>query len=205
MTGIKLFKAFGLLNGQEYRSLNNHGVGLGLMISNNIVKCLGASGIVCESRFGEGSHFFFDLPKNADKTDTNDPKTIQDMSLIKVNIPHNVSNSHCSCRRILIVDDNDYNLMVLGRMVKKRNFEIIEAYDGEDAFKKLLSSFDQYPQCDHQNCRRVNLILSDLNMPGHDGFELIKSVRKLSSEHRNIPIILNSAFDNSEDLSLIHI
>jgi signal transduction histidine kinase len=53
---IKLFKLFGCLN--NTRQMNTQGIGLGLVISENIVKSFGGR-IGVKSKFGSGSMFTF--------------------------------------------------------------------------------------------------------------------------------------------------
>lgn len=55
---IKLFKLFGCL--QNTRQMNTQGIGLGLVISDNIVKAFGGQ-IGVRSTFGKGSKFAFSI------------------------------------------------------------------------------------------------------------------------------------------------
>ncbi|HWA86464.1 MAG TPA: hybrid sensor histidine kinase/response regulator [Opitutus sp.] len=88
--------------------------------------------------------------------------------------------------RILIVDDQETNLRVLGDMLAHLGFDIVPALDGEQALRRL------------QN-RPVDLILLDVLMPGLDGFETCRRIRA-KVEWIDIPIIFLSAAD---DKSLI--
>ena len=54
----KLFKLFGKVT--NTRGMNTQGIGLGLVISENIVKCFDGQ-IGVRSRFGKGSHFAFSI------------------------------------------------------------------------------------------------------------------------------------------------
>lgn len=65
---------------------------------------------------------------------------------------------------ILIVDDNPYNLQVLGRLLKDNNYEIEFALNGEAALDWLSS-------------RQFDLILLDINMPLMNGFEVCRRIR----------------------------
>lgn len=55
---IKLFKLFGCL--QNTRQMNTQGIGLGLVISENIIKAFDG-GIGVKSRYGKGSKFTFSV------------------------------------------------------------------------------------------------------------------------------------------------
>eukprot|EP01017_Pseudomicrothorax_dubius_P038594 TRINITY_DN5806_c0_g1_i2.p1 TRINITY_DN5806_c0_g1~~TRINITY_DN5806_c0_g1_i2.p1 ORF type:complete len:249 (-),score=56.72 TRINITY_DN5806_c0_g1_i2:5-751(-) len=209
----RLLQLFGKLECEEYRSLNNRGIGLGLMISNQLVHCLGASGIKFESTFGVGSDFYFELPlisySQGEDTDDRSPTRFDLLEESptqkyrrKAQIPRQtLIDSGCQCRLVLIVDDNDYNLMVLRRKLEKRNIPVLEAYDGAEALEKLQDAQQKHPACNMIPCRRVNLIFSDLNMPVKDGFELISDLRRLNYPLKNIPIVLVSAFDKPDDVA----
>jgi two-component system sensor histidine kinase/response regulator len=88
--------------------------------------------------------------------------------------------------RILVVDDQETNLRVLGDMMGHLGFDIVPALDGEQALRRLAS-------------RPVDLILLDVLMPGLDGFEVCKRIRA-NVAWVDIPIIFLSAAD---DKSLI--
>lgn len=81
-------------------------------------------------------------------------------------------------KKILIVDDEVHILELLKYNLESRNYEVIEAETGEDAIKKIDSSF--------------SAIILDLMLPGIDGFEVLKKIRK-SAETSKIPIIMLTA------------
>jgi two-component system sensor histidine kinase/response regulator len=84
--------------------------------------------------------------------------------------------------RILVVDDQETNLRVLGDMMGHLGFDIVPALDGEQALRRLSS-------------RPVDLILLDVLMPGLDGFEVCKRIRA-NVAWVDIPIIFLSAADD---------
>jgi two-component system, chemotaxis family, chemotaxis protein CheY len=64
-----------------------------------------------------------------------------------------------------------------------QGFNVITACDGMDALEKLPSwTFD--------------LVITDLNMPNMDGFELIRSLRE-NPQYRELPVIILSSLDDS--------
>lgn len=67
--------------------------------------------------------------------------------------------------RALVVDDSTAMRAVLRMILKKQNFEVVEARDGLDALRVL------------QPIEPVDLMLIDWNMPGMNGFELLQNVR----------------------------
>ena len=77
---------------------------------------------------------------------------------------------------ILIVDDNQKNIQVLGTLLSSHNYKIIVANNGVQALKII----DKY---------LPDLILLDINMPEMDGFEACK-ILKSQENTKEIPIIL---------------
>lgn len=80
-------------------------------------------------------------------------------------------------KKILIVDDAASMRGLVAMTLKKSGYEVIEASDGKDALTKLSS------------VGKVDLIITDLNMPNMDGIELIKTL-KADMKYRFIPVIM---------------
>jgi len=89
-------------------------------------------------------------------------------------------------RKILIVDDVEMNRIVLEEIIKSMGCEPILAEDGEEALEKAKECIPQ-------------LILTDVSMPGMNGYELCGILKK-NEKTRNIPIVFISAFDNPQDI-----
>ena len=86
---------------------------------------------------------------------------------------------------ILVVDDDKEIVKAIEIYLERENYQILKAYDGEEALKQLQEN-------------EVHLILLDIMMPKKDGIETLTEIRK----EKNIPIILLSA--KSEDIDKIH-
>jgi CheY-like chemotaxis protein len=84
-------------------------------------------------------------------------------------------------KTILVVDDHDLSREMLSRRLARKGFDVITAVDGEDAVRTAL---DHVP----------DLVLMDLSMPGVDGWEAIKWIRKNPSI-ANVPIIALTAHE----------
>jgi two-component system, sensor histidine kinase and response regulator len=91
-----------------------------------------------------------------------------------------------SSARLLVVDDQEPNLKIVGDVLGQLGYEIILASDGDEALRRL----DLQP---------ADLILLDLMMPGRDGLEICRLIRD-QPRWADIPIIFLSAAD---DKSLI--
>ena len=86
---------------------------------------------------------------------------------------------------ILVVDDQPQNIELLEAYLAPQGYEIVKAVNGEEALVKL--SNDQ-----------IDLILLDVMMPGMDGFEVTRRIRK-EDKNRLLPIILVTALREAED------
>ncbi len=85
-----------------------------------------------------------------------------------------------SAPRVLIVDDNAMNIAIAQVVLLAENFEIDTAADGVQAMQKVASF-------------GPDLILMDIQMPGHDGLELTRSL-KADPATRHIRIVAFTAF-----------
>ncbi len=70
-------------------------------------------------------------------------------------------------KRIFLVDDSATILLSISNILTKAGFETEKAANAEEALRKFQSGV------------KVDLLITDLNMPGMNGIELIKEVRKL--------------------------
>jgi two-component system chemotaxis response regulator CheY len=73
------------------------------------------------------------------------------------------------------VDDSASARQMVSFTLQDAGYEVVEATDGQDALNKLDSS--------------VDMIITDLNMPGMDGIELIRNIRGMS-EYKFLPVVM---------------
>mgnify|MGYP002784422865 CR=1 FL=1 len=90
----------------------------------------------------------------------------------------NISNKPI---RVLAVDDEQFNLEILVKHLKKAGFETIEAKNGEEAWEYL-----------QKNPAGVDIILMDKMMPGINGVELTKKIKK-DQKLKHIAVIMQTA------------
>lgn len=88
--------------------------------------------------------------------------------------------------RILVVDDYPALVTIMHHKLIQKGYEVITAQNGQDALEQAKT---QYP----------DLIISDVEMPIMDGYELCKSVKN-DPKLRNIPIILVTSRIQTESL-----
>lgn len=79
-------------------------------------------------------------------------------------------------KTIMIVDDSASIRTVVGIALRGEGYAVIEAINGQDAIGKLAG-------------QKVNLIISDVNMPVMDGITFVKHVKQMQA-HRFTPIIM---------------
>ena len=79
-------------------------------------------------------------------------------------------------KTIFLVDDSATILLSVSAILNKGGFEVEKANCGEEALKKFNSGV------------KVDLLITDLNMPGINGIELIQKVRTLPS-YKFMPIL----------------
>ena len=89
--------------------------------------------------------------------------------------------------KILIVDDQQKNIQVLGSLLRQENYIIGVATNGKQALEILIDSND------------FDLILLDVNMPVMNGFEACKAIRETESL-KEIPIIFLTALVDTESI-----
>ncbi|MBE7170614.1 MAG: response regulator [Williamsia sp.] len=173
----KIFKAFL----QEDVSITRKygGTGLGLTISNKLLGLMD-SHLQVESTPGYGSKFYFELLA---KTEHGEPGTWTNGD---------------SIRRVLIIDDNDNNRLIVKQMLLLKQIESDEAKDGFEALNLLARGV------------RYDVIIVDYHMPYMDGIETIRKIRKNFSDPSFDPkiILLHSSADDelmikaSEELNI---
>jgi two-component system sensor histidine kinase/response regulator len=96
----------------------------------------------------------------------------------------NPPSSNHAAPRVLVVDDQEANVQVLGAMLGQAGFEIVAATDGEQALRRTAT-------------RPPDLVLLDVMMPGIDGFEVCRRIHE-QPESAHIPIIFLSSADDKE-------
>ncbi len=69
-------------------------------------------------------------------------------------------------KTVMVVDDSASLRAVVSMALKGAGYDVLEGADGKDALAKL-------------DGRKVNLIISDLNMPNMDGLSFLKAVKSL--------------------------
>ena len=81
-------------------------------------------------------------------------------------------------KTILVVDDSPTVVKFVSFSLRNSGYRVVTACDGMDAIEKISAMPD-----------RVDLVITDLNMPNLDGYALIGTLRR-NELHRHTPIII---------------
>ena len=88
-------------------------------------------------------------------------------------------------KRILIIEDQEDNRIILRRLLSSAGYELIEAVNGEDGVDLAQSE-------------RPDLILMDIQLPVIDGYEATRRIKSIA-ELKSIPIIAVTSYALSGD------
>lgn len=86
---------------------------------------------------------------------------------------------------ILVVDDESRMRKLIKDFLIQKNYNILEAEDGEKALKVY-----------HENKEKINLILLDVMMPKLDGWSVLRQIRQ---ENKALPIVMLTARSEEQD------
>lgn len=163
----QLFQPFTQTNGGQ---LLKQGVGLGLSISQSLAQLMGGR-ITVTSELGKGSCFRLEIPCSVA---TQQPAG--DEHLVTLKSDYHPDLSHY---RILVVDDQSDNRMVLAHLLYPLGLEVMEVSNGTDA----IHQWQQW---------HPHLIFMDLRMSDMDGYEATRCIRELSHHQPEVmnPVII---------------
>ncbi len=153
------------------------GSGLGLAIIKKLVNLMGGSYEI-ESRQGKGTEISvtvqFPLVKN--KSFITDEASATEIDF--------------SGKRVLLVEDNEFNREIAGYILSGLNINVEEAENGAVCVRKILNSNPGY----------YDLVLMDIQMPVMDGYTATKEIRRIGNKVKaSVPIIAMTANAFDED------
>jgi two-component system, NtrC family, response regulator AtoC len=79
--------------------------------------------------------------------------------------------------RVLLVDDEPDIIFVIGKKIKVWDYELLEAQSGKEAVETVRA-------------KKADIVVLDYMMPGMDGVETLRRIRKVSGD---IPVIMFTA------------
>ena len=150
-----LTKIFDAFEQTETGRLAKEGTGLGLTISRNFIELMGGQ-MTVESKVGKGSLFRFDMSVKAVQAVPEEGL----LPLRKVVGPETGQPRY----RIMVVDDNPMNRLLLMRLLEPFGFDLREAENGKEAVR-LWKKWQPH------------LIFMDMRMPVMDGYEATRAIK----------------------------
>ncbi|CAG9314378.1 unnamed protein product [Blepharisma stoltei] len=176
-------------------------VGLGLGISNLLVKQLGGKCIKAKSKMGKGSKFSFDIEIFEESINAFDfekhyfKPASEDINIEMVTKIREFKKSQK--HDILVVDDSEFNLQIVASVLKNYEMSFSEALNGRIALEKIIE----------EDLRNIpyKVVIMDCDMPEMNGWEATKRIHQLYSEGRikNLPKVIGySAYTSDEDIKL---
>lgn len=197
-----LFKPFGKLNNMN-PNINPQGCGLGLYISNLLVKAMGGQDIMVKSREWLGSTFTFEIPIKYIENTELIASTGSMMVIPKEKIrgkPIYLPDSRIANEKIthlpslLLADDNEFNRILLGEYLNHIGLIYEEARNGQEVIELVKRR-------ENINQPQFRVIILDCEMPILDGWSASIKLNKMYSKRKikNLPIILGHTAHNSEE------
>ncbi len=153
----KIFEPFFTTKGQ------GQGTGLGLSTVYGIIKQMNGF-IFCESEVGVGTTFRIFLPRFVGKVPNEDPIVAKKAP---TSVPRDLTGTGC----VLLVEDEDAVRSFAVRALELRGYKVLDAAGGEEALEIVMEDPDA-----------IDLIVSDVIMPGMTGPEMMRKVREVRQD-----------------------
>ncbi|WP_286193797.1 PAS domain-containing hybrid sensor histidine kinase/response regulator [Tropicibacter sp. R16_0] len=156
-------------------SRENSGTGLGLAITKRLVEGMGGE-IEVDSVLGQGSLFTIRVPLG---DATSQIEHVQDGQSMPSAVPSDGL-------RVLVVDDNEINRLILADMLHDMKCEVTQAADGYEAIEATQK-------------QAFDLLLLDISMPGIDGMETLARIHAQGEDWQQVPAIAVTAHASKKD------
>jgi PAS domain S-box-containing protein len=153
------------------------GLGVGLTLAKEVIERMGGK-IFVESEKGVGSEFSFTIPYRPAGRVKSKARFYE----------QTVRPVDWTSKKCLLVDDNKDVLLYLNRILLDTGVGVITARSGPEAIEIIRKTPD------------IDVILLDMQMPGMNGIEATKEIRKI---RKNLPIIAQTAFIFEDDKDII--
>ena len=180
-----LFSAFKRVDESSNRHIE--GTGLGLSIVKQLVDLMGGK-ITVNSVYTKGSTFIIEIPQRVEREGR-----VGEYNFSKTNTDKKAAYApkfEAPEARILVVDDNEANLMVVSKLLRDTKVRIDTVSNGADALKKTLNI-------------KYDVIFMDHLMPEMDGIECRRKIKEQTGGRcRETKIVILTANADEENRAL---
>ena len=159
------------------------GLGLGLAIARHLSEIHGGSVEARSSGGGTGATFIVRLPLLGSRILATEPAELNEA--VAAEQTRLKSREALSGIRVLVVDDDQDTLELLSAALTQRSADVTAVSSAADALQAIKTS-------------RPDVLISDIAMPGEDGYQLIRNVIALDLKPR-LPAIAITAYAKDED------
>jgi signal transduction histidine kinase/CheY-like chemotaxis protein/HPt (histidine-containing phosphotransfer) domain-containing protein len=176
----RLFQPFGQAEAHTQRQFG--GTGLGLTICRRLAALMDGT-VTMQSTPGVGTTMRFEVPLEIGSRSEVDPMAASFAHPFSGNrIRPTRAEAEAEGSLILLAEDHPVNRAVIVQQLEVVGFQVEVAEDGQEAFERFATG-------------RYGLVLTDLNMPRMDGYELAQAVRRHErrSGRRRTPVLALSA------------
>ena len=153
------------------------GMGIGLAVVQQLVELHGGSVSAHSDGVGQGASFMINLPRSAEKK-------LQSKPLLELGI-HSLEGMN-----VLVVDDSEDTTEMVRHLLEMGGADVTAVTSG---FRALQVASE----------KQFDVVLSDISMPGMDGFEFLTRLHALPGYH-NLPAIALTGFGRPEDVQRAH-
>ena len=157
-------------------SRRHGGLGLGLALTRQIVELHGGSISAESTGPGKGAEFSIRLP------------VADALTQVAASVKTKLNESALDGVTVLIVDDSADSREMFGVALRAYGAAVV-SLDSADTALAVLRAGDVRP----------DILLSDIGLPGSDGYDLIRSIRSLPSPLSSLPAIAITAYADPED------
>ena len=158
------------------------GLGLGLAIVKHLTELHGGRVRVASEGVGQGTTFTVSLPLQPLRHESPDTEARAKRDAA---VDEAAAKTQLHGIKVLVVDDDEDSVGTITRILERHGAEVCGAYSMEEALKE----FTRFAP---------HVVLSDIGMPRHDGYELVSRLRAIPSG-RTVPAIALTALARSED------